>query len=366
MTIVIYILATIALFCESHGFDDIELLHTDSKRSEDLLHWAITNSDPKKISELADKYKDSGKTIFDELGKDVVDSLFKDEASIMKGYVEELLEIDIKNPKNESDVQQLLLLLQDLVGQVDNGANLHKMGGLEPILDLAMTDTNSITLRESACWVLSSATQNNKDVQDIVMSLGGVKLLISKITTECVDDNEKQKLCARMTAFLSSLLRNNLEGQTEADNLEYFDWLLWTGVTHNFTNMRGKNLGMLSTIALQNSNLSGFKQLHKPINGLCWIDIIGQELDWVDDKTLSNMEDYWLLFSAIHNANPKIVDCHSTVTASHRWFNFTNQIESAITKCKDMDNYEETSLCETLQTVNKWINEIKGTVHEEL
>lgn len=45
----------------------------------EMLHWAIEHSDPDRIKELMEKYKETNLTIKDVYGQDVLDAMFADE-----------------------------------------------------------------------------------------------------------------------------------------------------------------------------------------------------------------------------------------------------------------------------------------------
>merc|ERR1719262_1289241 len=78
----------------------------------------------------------------------------------------------------EEELENALLRLQEMVEQVDNAGNLHRMGGLEPLLDLATGTQRSANLRTIALWTLGVAVQNNEPVQADLRSLDGLSRLV--------------------------------------------------------------------------------------------------------------------------------------------------------------------------------------------
>jgi len=87
------------------------------------------------LKELMQKYQDNNLTIKDVYGQDVLDALFVNEASIMQDSIKQVSSFSNESVPDE-ELEGALATLRDLVEQVDNAGNLHRMGGLRPLLDL--------------------------------------------------------------------------------------------------------------------------------------------------------------------------------------------------------------------------------------
>ncbi len=78
------------------------------------------------------------------------------------------------------DAENILMMLDELLDLIEihprNNLNLCLCGGMETIMKIILNDPNS-EVRRSACGILSSAVQNNSEVQKIVKALGVMNLM---------------------------------------------------------------------------------------------------------------------------------------------------------------------------------------------
>merc|ERR1719160_2177370 len=124
---------------------------------QDLLNWAVQHSDPERLKELMAKYQENNLTIKDVYGQDVIDALFVNEGSVMKDMTVQIA--DFANASVTDDaLETALVTLMELVEQVDNAGNLHRMGGLKPLLDLGASHELDVSrgerVRSLALWTL--------------------------------------------------------------------------------------------------------------------------------------------------------------------------------------------------------------------
>merc|ERR1719284_1786838 len=123
----------------------------------------------------------------------------------------------IEDFRNESlsddELETSLEQLQELVEQVDNAANLHRMGGLSPLLELCLADgRRSEGTRALALWTLGVAVSNNEPVQADLMSLDALRLLSERLG-QCGEAGAGAHYCGKLVFALSGLMRNNASTQ---------------------------------------------------------------------------------------------------------------------------------------------------------
>lgn len=229
----------------------------------ELLHWAVEHSDPGKLAELMKKYQEQNLTIKDVYGQDVMDALFRDEASDMLKLV--ALIADFRNASvSDETLETALEQLQEYIDQVDNAGNLHGMGGLSPLLELAFGDVRGAEVRRMAIWTLGVAAQNNPPVQADLLGLGGLEHLAGRLP-RCrgggaagaaeQEESEDMQFCGKLLFTLSSLIKNNATTQAVADKLGVMAWLFREGLRHSSAAMAKKSLGLLETVLAQSPEL---------------------------------------------------------------------------------------------------------------
>lgn len=230
----------------------------------ELLHWSLENSDPDKVKEVMEKYKDKNLTIKDVYGQDMLDALFVDEGGIMKESISQIA--DYQNESlSDDDLMGALNRLQEQVEQVDNAGNLHKMGGLRPLLELATSSKRKYKVQTLALWTLGVAVQNNEPVQDDLMSIDGLTQLSEKMPmcNGALPDRSPQKLsptvestyCTKLFFAVSALVKNRPEIQMAADRLDVFGELSESLLHYTPMAVTKKALGILETVLAQNPEL---------------------------------------------------------------------------------------------------------------
>lgn len=229
----------------------------------ELLHWALEHSDTDKVKELMQKYEDNNLTIKDAYGQDVFDALFVNEADVMQQTVVQIQ--DFNNASvTEEELEGSLMQLQEMIEQVDNAGNLHKMGGLEALLQLAIGSRRTIHIRALSLWTLGIAVQNNEPVQADLMSINGLGRLIALLPhcgagTGVASDlqltDDDTEYCSKLLFVLSGLVRNDATIQVAADESGLFDWLIDVGIRHSSPLVVKKVLGFLDTVLAQTPDL---------------------------------------------------------------------------------------------------------------
>jgi hypothetical protein len=217
-------------------------------------------------------YKDNNLTIKDVYGEDFLDSLFVDEAGGMREAIEQIA--DFRNASvTDEYLEMSLTRLQEFVEQVDNAANLHGMGGLKPLLDLAVYENadgktkRNEAVKTLALWALGVSAQNNAPVQNDLFDLGGLTSLLhtlpvcNKSREEMPNEVVGQSFCSKLVFAVSGLVRNNETIQAVADEEGLFEWLIDHGLQHTSAAIAKKSLGLLDIVLSQNSNLHFLEDL---------------------------------------------------------------------------------------------------------
>eukprot|EP00439_Symbiodinium_sp_Y106_P077874 s16_g16.t1 len=108
------------------------------ERGEDLawLRAKLTGS-----CSYSRSHKEQNLTTKDIYGQDVIDAFFKTEGDVLSeqiAIIQDLMHDYRNHSLPESEVQAALEELEEVLHQVDHAGNLHKMGGMQPMLDLAL------------------------------------------------------------------------------------------------------------------------------------------------------------------------------------------------------------------------------------
>lgn len=245
-----------------------------------LLHWAVQHSDPERLKEVMRKYKDNNLTLKDVYGQEVWDALFTDEASVMKTLIRQIA--DFRNTSVEDAVlDDSLERLEEFIEQVDNAGNLHRMGGLWPLLALAVEPARPPATRARALWTLGVAAQNNPPVQEDILSLDGLRTLAAQLprcngshagsASEPASGAEAPldaQYCGKLLFAISAIVKNSATIQEQASALGIFDWLLSAGAAHPALPVAKKALGLLETVLAQNAEVGFVKSLPLEQEGL--------------------------------------------------------------------------------------------------
>lgn len=228
----------------------------------ELLYWAVKHSDPAKLKELKQKYQENNLTIRDVYGGDFLDNII-DDSAVMKDAIK--LIADFRNESMSDDVLVgALEQLQEFVEQIDNAGNLHRMGGLAPLLDLAESSARENDIRTLALWTIGIAVQNNPPVQNDLLGLDGLRRLVARLhychgdirTANSATEKafEEAPYCAKLLFALSGLIKNNQTIQTAANTFGVFEWLFDEGIQHTSLPVAKKSLGLLDTVLSQNAD----------------------------------------------------------------------------------------------------------------
>uniref|UniRef100_A0A0G4I3P3 Nucleotide exchange factor Fes1 domain-containing protein n=1 Tax=Chromera velia CCMP2878 TaxID=1169474 RepID=A0A0G4I3P3_9ALVE len=174
--------------CEGDGDGIPAITNVEERKKapyEDMLHWAISQSDPASLTAKMEDYKRRNANISELMTPEVREALFPvDEASEMVRIISLLSETDTAE-KDPVEAERVIMILEEYVQQVDNAMNLHKMGGLTVLLRLLLSETGAYNVRVAAAWCLGTAAQNNDVVQEQLLSLGAVdgivRLAVSRV-----------------------------------------------------------------------------------------------------------------------------------------------------------------------------------------
>jgi len=278
----------------------------------ELLHWAIQHSDPEKLKEVMKKYQDSNLTLKDVYGQEMLDSMFVDEGSVMTESIRTIA--DFSNTSlAEEDLVAAISRLQELVEQVDNAGNLHKMGGLAPLLELAEGSKRELGTRTLALWTLGIAVQNNLPVQNDLLSVRGMARLVAQLP-QCnqaasTGGEEGMKYCVKLLYTISGLTRNSGEAQLAANSEGLFEWLLAEGLQHSSKAISKKVCGLLDTVLAQNSELSFMSSLpaHQDAIGNALLALVrGSDPQDADIDTIDTAEKAIRLINRLLSLRPML------------------------------------------------------------
>lgn len=234
---------------------------------QQMLNWAINNSDPERLKELMVKYKEQNLTVKDVYGQEFIDAMFVNEGSVLKEMSTNIA--DFANASvTDDDLEDSLTRLQELVEQVDNAGNLHRNGGLKPLLELGVSDAlvssqpveviRSEPVRSLALWTLGVAVQNNEPVQAELLEIGGLPLLIRRLLVCSGGEGMAMagsEYCGKLIFAISGLVKNNETIQNAADSEGLFEWLLDIGLPHPLPAIAKKSMALLDIALSQSPNL---------------------------------------------------------------------------------------------------------------
>lgn len=233
-----------------------------------LLQWALNNSDPERLKEYMADMKEGNSSIADLYGQDVLDALFFDESSVLQQLVGAIRGFHNVSVTDE-DVIEHLEVLRDLVEQIDNAANLHRMGGLVPLFEMSTSTDRGNAVRTEAIWSLGVAVSNNPEVQSDLIGLGALETWAKRLSTRapegCAEEPDGTvghfDFCNKLLFALSALVRNNETIQQAADELGVFDWMADYGLHHSSAKVSKKAMGILDIVVAQNPKLSFLDRL---------------------------------------------------------------------------------------------------------
>ncbi|EYU41749.1 hypothetical protein ABFS82_10G029700 [Erythranthe guttata] len=163
-----------------------------------LLKWSLSHADGSNPSRnLSEADKKWFKEAMEAQTVDIVKRM-KEITLVMKTSKEDLESQGV----TDQDIQDMLDELQEHVECIDMANDLHKIGGLTPLLGY-LEHSNS-KIRAKAAEVITTIVQNNPTSQNVVMAQHGLKSL-DKIFTSDTDI----VACTKALGAISSLIRNN-------------------------------------------------------------------------------------------------------------------------------------------------------------
>lgn len=134
-----------------------------------LLKWSLAYQDGTKPNSEVSEMDQADKAWLTE----AMAACTVDEAARMREIVDTL----DKQRRGEGegdgvDVEEWFEELQDIVEQIDQALNLHKIGKLEVLIEM-LRDANPL-YRACAAGVIATASQNNPKVQQVAIELGAL------------------------------------------------------------------------------------------------------------------------------------------------------------------------------------------------
>jgi len=139
--------------------------------------------------------------------EEAMDSMMVDEAARMTEIVERLEEMRVGTvPLDEDVLEGLFEELQDIVEQIDQAMNLHKIGKLETLV--AMLRDEKAVFRWHAAEIIATAVQNNPKVQAVAIKLGALAFSAHLFVYD-----EDATVRAKSLLALSCMVRNFPPGE---------------------------------------------------------------------------------------------------------------------------------------------------------
>lgn len=167
-----------------------------------LLNWALIHSDPAVLRERAAEIESGeSKPKYQLPDRKWIDLLLKSDAEKMKDELKIFQDPNASLKEREDALEEL----ESLVQQIDNACDLHKIGGLVPIVNALNNEPPSIQMR--CAWILGTCVQNNPTVQKLFMELSVVQPLLSLFT-----NTQDPDVRAKTVYAISGFLKNYKEG----------------------------------------------------------------------------------------------------------------------------------------------------------
>eukprot|EP00397_Hematodinium_sp_SG-2012_P042125 GEMP01046534.1.p1 GENE.GEMP01046534.1~~GEMP01046534.1.p1 ORF type:complete len:354 (+),score=96.28 GEMP01046534.1:126-1187(+) len=233
----------------------LDVASAQSQRElQEMLKWAVNNSDPEKLRRVAEEYKEKNLTIRDTMGDAVIDKFMKDNEE--PDYLSSALAVLQNEASLTEDIVEVLQIIQELMEDINVAFYAHKLGLLEALYKKVFDDRPQVSAL--AAWSLGSAMQNVPQVQNEFLSLDEGESLRKLI------DHLKglKEYSSRLLFALSSAVRGNGTTIAAADAHGLFAWAWrnlgdpeWPGVV--------KAMGML------------FSVLSEVKTG--WVDLISED-----------------------------------------------------------------------------------------
>ncbi|CAL8472371.1 g11914 [Coccomyxa elongata] len=262
------------------NYDAVDLNEATSKgmsdgEMKDLLHWAIKHSDPKVLQDAASGRIPQDATQRQKEVQEAIEYLRHEpgEADLMKAA------LDIINSvaSGEEARLQAFEALSYLLEPVDNANDLHKLGGIEVLLD-SLGDQNSKALRAAGANALGVAASNNEEFVERLWDMCGPDVVDKLLQLVRLDH---QEAAGKALYALSNLLQNeNFRRRFfEAGGLATLQRLLAGQDTP--PNVERKTLALLADLAHHQETPHGILKL--PERGRQLVREVEQQLstgDW--------------------------------------------------------------------------------------
>lgn len=209
-----------------------------SQGQEDMLHWALSNSDPAKVKSMLETHRRENLTIADVLGQDVVDAFSHTHADFMQEHLGTCAAF-LRGQRPAEAALAALADLQFLLHQVDNAMDLVKMQGLPTLTALAFGEHEEVGSAALLAWAY--AMQNNVPVQEAsAPELPELRALLERCDARC----------AHAVLAIGALLGTQPERFAGVD--EAARWLCTTGLA------RGGRVTKKSLVVLADVLAQGF------------------------------------------------------------------------------------------------------------
>jgi hypothetical protein len=155
----------------------------------ELLNWAIEHSDPEALQQQADEAKtltvEERKAAFEaKFTKEELERFFGSESNRMSKPIGVLVNATYNSTTLPSDRNITIALqqLQEHVEDIDKANDLHKMGGLTPLLWLLQHRTDAPRITQWVLHTLGTAAAHNPKVQDQMVELGVLDALVTTLS----------------------------------------------------------------------------------------------------------------------------------------------------------------------------------------
>ncbi|PNY24960.1 Hsp70 nucleotide exchange factor FES1 [Tolypocladium capitatum] len=171
------------------------------KRLNDLLRWGIEHADTTNNEPSASQEPRANST--SNLTPEVMAALMggPSDADLMKASME-IISAPLGDAVSVGDKLIAFDNFEQLIESLDNANNIANLGLWTPLLDQLQSDESE--LRRMAAWCIGTAVQNNARTQERLLAVGGVPPLVEMAMSE----KEKADVRRKAVYALSSACRN--------------------------------------------------------------------------------------------------------------------------------------------------------------
>ncbi|KAI8574945.1 hypothetical protein K450DRAFT_264010 [Umbelopsis ramanniana AG] len=184
---------------------------------EQLLQWAINNTDQEQLRKDAEAIKRGElKPDPSKFDPKVIEAILgKDDATRMKEAVD-----CISDPKDTVENKVIALdNLEMLIEGIDNAMNLENMK-LWPAI-IAQLNNENAEIRKGVAWVCGTAVQNNPKAQQALLDNNGLEPLLNLLSNSAED----KEVRAKAQYAVSGLIKHFPEGLAQFQEKGGFDAL---------------------------------------------------------------------------------------------------------------------------------------------